>query len=288
MSRMRKRRKTIKKIQLKRNHAKNITACDIQNIRILAEMLGNLIPYSGLGKFNLKNVAKEFKLHKFLPQKYQNKKESIAYFIRRACKEHPRVLKKLIREILPKSVEKRHQEGNPILANEAGCFSVQLGKIGIDLRKEINDLNLPVSRPTILPPPYDIQDVIKKFVLHPYLMSDCQQLFLNGHINESVRKALEKYEAYVSSKSGLELKGKDLMAQAFALRNPVVKLNALATESERNEQEGFMLVSMGMMQWWRNTLSHGDKQQIPHHEALGRLFLVSNLLHRLDEITRTP
>jgi len=40
---------------------------------------------------------------------------------------------------------------------------------------------------------------------------------------------------------------------------------------------------MGIMKWWRNNLSHGDAAQLPHHEALGRLILISNLFHRLDE-----
>ena len=109
--------------------------------------------------------------------------------------------------------------------------------------------------------------------------------FWDGHINESVRKALEKYEVYVSNKAGLKLHGKELMAKAFSLSNPAIKLNSLTTESEKNEQEGFMFVSMGIMQWWRNTLSHGDEQQIPHNEAIGLLFLVSNLLQRLETIT---
>jgi len=247
-------------------------------------MIGNLVPYSGLGKFNLKNIAKDFKIHKHLPSKNQNKKESITHFIRAVQRKHPRLLKKLIREILPKSVEKRHREGDPILADEANALAQQLLKVGIDLRKEIKQLNLPTARPCIVPPPYEIQEILKKFNLHPILMPDCQQLFLDGHINESVRKALEKYEVYVANKSALSVRGKDLMARAFSLNNPIIRLSALSTESENNEQEGFMFVSMGTMQWWRNTLSHGDEEQMSHHEALGRLFLVSNLIYRLDAI----
>jgi uncharacterized protein (TIGR02391 family) len=283
---MKKRRK-IKSPKHAKRGAKKFTAVDIQNIRILSEMLGRLIPYSGLGKFNLRNIAKEFRLHKYLNQKQQNKKESITYFLRKVHKEHPRALKKLVREILPRSVEKRHREGDPILSAEANAFGTVLLRVGIDLRKEIKELNLPASRPTIVPPPHDIQEILRKFILHPYLMPECQKLFLDGHINESVRKALEKYEVYVSNKSGLPLKGKDLMAKAFSVSNPVIQLNPLTTESDRNEQEGIMFISMGIMQWWRNTLSHGDEQQIPHHEAVGRLFLVSNLIRRLELILNT-
>ncbi len=258
------------------------TAVDIQNMRTLAEMLGELVPYSGRGNFNLQNIAKRFNLTKCFPAKHHNKKETFSFFIRDVQKKHPRMMKKVIREIIPRAIERRHQQGNPILLKEADALSEQLFKIGIDLKKEIRGLRFPKERPKVIPPPYDIQEILNKFRLHPILMPECQKLFMDGHINESVRKALEKYEVYVQKKSGVITIGKDLMAQVFCLKKQVIKLNALRTRSEQNEQEGFMHIAMGIMQWWRNTLSHGDEKQISHYEALGRLFLISNLLHRLE------
>ncbi|MCK5215417.1 MAG: TIGR02391 family protein [Candidatus Omnitrophica bacterium] len=272
-----------KKISKKRNIAKRLTAKDLQNIRILAEMLGKIIPYSGRGNFTLQNIAKKFGLTKSFPKKHQNKKETFSYFIRDVQKKHPRMMKKIIREIFPVAIERRHQQGNPILLGEASLLSDQLYRIGVDLRKEIRALDFPKERPTVTPPPYEIQEILKKFNLHTNLMPECQKLFLDGHINEAVRKTLEKYEVYVQQKSGSLAIGKDLMGGAFNLKNPGIKLNLQKTKSDQNEQEGFMHISMGIMQWWRNTLSHGDEQQISHHEAIGRLFLISNLIHRLDE-----
>ncbi|MCK5306747.1 MAG: TIGR02391 family protein [Candidatus Omnitrophica bacterium] len=262
--------------------SKRLTAVDIQNMRILAKMLGELVPYSGRGNFNLQNIAKRFNLTKCFPAKHHNKKETFSFFIRDVHKRHPRMMKKIVREIFPKAIERRYEQGNPILLEEATVLSEQLFKIGVDLKKEIRGLRFPKERPKVVPPPYDIQEILKKIKLHPILMPECQKLFLDGHINESVRKALEKYEVYVQRKSSLKIIGKNLMGKAFSLRGQTIKLNALSTESEKNEQEGFMYISMGVMQWWRNTLSHGDEKQISHHEALGRLFLISNLLHRLE------
>lgn len=280
---MKKKKRIIKKTKVSKNKPKRFTAVDIQNIRILSEMIGKLVPYSGFkGNFNLKRIAKDSGLNKFLPKKESNKKEDIVGFVKKLHRERPRTLKKIIREILPKAIELRHKQGNPILATEAQYLSEQLLKIGIDLKKEIRELNLPQSRPSIAPPPYEIQQILKKFSLHPLLMPDCQELFLDGHINESIRKALEKFEVHVQKKSGVTAIGKDLMAQVFCLKKQVIRLNALRTRSEQNKQEGFMHIAMGIMQWWRNTLSHGDEKQISHHDAIGRLFLISNLLHRLE------
>ncbi|MCF7859739.1 MAG: TIGR02391 family protein [Candidatus Cloacimonetes bacterium] len=280
---MKKKKKKLKNYKSIRSKSKRFTAADIQNIRTLSEAIAKIIPYSGFrGNFNLKRIAKDNGLNKFLPKDESNKKESIVEFIKKLHKDRPRTLKKIIREILPKAIERRHKQGNPILAPEAQNLSNQLLKIGIDLKKEIKELNLPRSRPSITPPPYEMQQIIKKFSLHPLLVPDCLELFLDGHINESIRKALEKFEVHIQKKSGNTVIGKDLMAQTFCLKKQVVKLNALCTKSEKNEQEGFMYIAMGIMQWWRNTLSHGDTKQISHHEAIGRLFLISNLLHRLE------
>ena len=108
-------------------------------------------------------------------------------------------------------------------------------------------------------------------------------MFVNGHVNESVRKALERFEKTVQDLTGMHDKmGSDLMAQAFSDTSPVIKFSARETLQEKNEQKGIQLYTMGMMQWWRNNLSHGDEKQLDHHEALGRLISISNLFHKLD------
>jgi len=276
----RKNKKRTQKVCVRR-----FSAVDIQNIRILAEMLGELLPYSGYkSRFNIVSIAKKRGLSKYLSKGSSSKKEALVEFIRKLHKDKPRTIKIIDREIMPQAIESRHSQGNPILFDEAGLFVKQLCKLGIDLRKEILALNFPKSRPTIVPPPFEIQDILKKFSLHPLLMPDCQKLFLDGHINEAVRKALEKFETYVQKKSGSNLAGIDLMGKVFNLVNPLIKLNSLSNKTEQCEQEGFMHIAMGIMQWWRNSLSHGDIKQIDHQEALGRLFLASNLLRRLDEV----
>jgi uncharacterized protein (TIGR02391 family) len=126
--------------------------------------------------------------------------------------------------------------------------------------------------------------MLETFTLHPALMPDCKTMFNNGHINESVRKALEQFEKRVQDISGIHNRqGHDLMAVAFSEQDPKIKFNRLSTSQEINKQLGFKLMTMGLMHWWRNNLSHGDEEQLPHHDALGRIILVSNLFHELDE-----
>lgn len=280
-----KKKKPSRKTKIRRR--KTLTAVEKQDIRSLADQLGRLIPLAGYrSSFSLTNLAKENDLGQYLPKKSANKKEAFAIFLENLICHKPRTLKKIIRDILPKAIEKRHREGNPVLEGEAKEFADQLYALKIDLRKEIADLRLPKERPRIVPPPIEIQKILEAFTLHPKMLPDCKEMFVQGHLNEAVRKALERFEKTVQELSMLNDKqGPDLMAVAFSESDPKIKLNALADTREKNEQIGFKFLSMGLMHWWRNNLSHGDEAQIPHHEALGRLIFVSNLFHRLDDRT---
>ena len=272
-----------KKKQIQRRK-RSLVASDVQGIRLLADQLGRLIPLSGYrSSFSLSAIAKEEKLSKYLPKKSANKKEAFVEFIEKVICFKPRTLKKIVRKILPKAIEKRHREGNPVLEQEASDIANQLYALKVDLRKEVRDLQLPKERPKIVPPPIEIQKILEAFILYPTLLPNCKEMFIQGHINESVRKALEKLEKVVQDLAMLpDKQGPDLMAIAFAEDNPKIRLNQLTTKQEKNEQIGFKFLTMGLMHWWRNNLSHGDEPQLPHHEALGRLILVSNLFHKLD------
>ncbi|MDD5361366.1 MAG: TIGR02391 family protein [Ignavibacteria bacterium] len=115
------------------------------------------------------------------------------------------------------------------------------------------------------------------------LLPDCKDMFINGHLNESVRKALECFEKLVQDISGVHNKiGTDLMAHVFNEQTPKIKLNKISIQQEVNKQIGYKYITMGVMQWWRNNLSHGDEEQIPHNDALGRLIQITNLVYELD------
>lgn len=276
-------KRKIKSIKIT-SRGKTITAPEEQALRSLAEQLGKLISLEGYrSSFSLSKIAKDRGLTKYLPKNFSNKKEVIANFLKNLYRYKPRTIKILVREILPTSIEKRFEKGNPVLEGEALELSNKLKAIGVDLYKEIMDLNLPKERPRVVPPPVVIQKVLDSFILHATLLPDCKQLFINGHLNEAVRKALERFEKKVQDLSGIHNKqGADLMAHVFNEQDPKIQFSPLSSPQEINKQIGFKFICMGTMHWWRNNLSHGDEDQIPHHEALGRLIQVTNLLHELD------
>lgn len=270
-----------KKVVKKSIPKKVISASSVQSIRLLAEQLGEIIPATSMNKngFCFATLSKEYKLKKYWENKGQ-KKESTANFLKLVYKNHPRVLKKMIRENLSRAIERRHKNGNPILRQEADNLSATLFKLNIDLRKEIKDLDLPASRPSIVPPKIEAQKALGVLSLHPILLPDCKKLFDNRHLNESVRKALEKYEVYVRDSSGVTLMGTNLMEQVFNEKNPKLEISK-DSDQRRKEglQEGFKDLSRGAMEYWRNYSSHGDEEQMPTQDAIAILGVISHLLY---------
>jgi uncharacterized protein (TIGR02391 family) len=173
--------------------------------------------------------------------------------------------------------------GNPVLEPEILALDKTLRALGVNLTKEFKDLNLPKERPKIVPPPTTFQKMVDELGLHPLLQPDCGKLFKDGHINESVRKALEKYEVYVQGKSGLQTIGTHLMATAFSETAPAIKIADSSSQRGKGLQEGFKFLSMGAMGYWRNFCTHGDEEQMAHHHAIAMLATVSHLLHIVDE-----
>ena len=132
-----------------------------------------------------------------------------------------------------------------------------LKSLSINFTKEIDELNLPVERPRIVPPPVEYQKILEKASLHPLLLPECLGLYKDGYINESVRKSLEKLEKYVQDVTGQrDLIGKDLMVQTFNEANqPKIKVTPLISKSDIAQQEGFRYLNMGLMLYWRNKFS---------------------------------
>lgn len=262
---------------------KQFSAATVQNLRMLAEQIGNIIPATSFAKggFCFQTIAKKLGLQKDWPA-LGSKKERIFGFLKAVYRGHPKMFYKVFRENIAQGIERRHKAGDPVLKAEILQLDVTLKKLDVNLSREFKELHLPVTRPTIVPPPFGFQRMLDDLGLHSLLQPDCPKLFKDGHVNESVRKALEKYETYVQHKSGLTKIGTDLMANAFNEAGPLVKVADVTTDRGQGLQMGFKFVSMGAMSLWRNLCSHGDERQMPHQDAIAILATVSHLLHSID------
>ena len=87
-----------------------------------------------------------------------------------------------------------------------------------------------------------------------------------------------------TSPRGRPLDGRALIQQVFSAKTPLLKFNALTTQSERDEHEGLKLIAEGIVAAIRNPKGHDPKDKITltAYEALEQLVVVSYIYKRLD------
>ena len=132
---------------------------------------------------------------------------------------------------------------------------------------------------TIPPIPFD------KMNFHHTISQSSQSLYEDGHYDLAIFEAFKAVNNFVKNKSGRsDLDGKSLMSICFNTKSPILKLNDMNTESEINEQEGFMHLFMGAMHGIRNPLGHDEMYiQADSIKTLEYLSFASLLIRKAEE-----
>ena len=113
-----------------------------------------------------------------------------------------------------------------------------------------------------------------------------RKLFIDGHYSRAVEEAYKCINNTVKAKSGLSADGQDLMNQVFSIKNPVLRLNTLKTESQRNEQLGYMFSLGGCMTGIRNPRAHEHQLRDSPNVALEMLAWANHLMRIIDKAKR--
>ena len=123
---------------------------------------------------------------------------------------------------------------------------------------------------------HDILDSFDNQITFTGLVQCTRELFAGGHYSLAVEKAFVYVENLVKKHSGVSGKyGSNLMKTVFSVQNPFIKLNAGVTDSDRDEQLGYMEVFAGAMTGIRNPRAHAHDWIDEPKEAL-------ELLGRVD------
>jgi uncharacterized protein (TIGR02391 family) len=119
--------------------------------------------------------------------------------------------------------------------------------------------------------------------LHPRVAGACADLYRDKHYADAVLRASLALENFVKEKSGrYDLSGSALMEQAFTPNAPALAFNALADQSDKDEQRGMMLLFQGTVFAFRNPRAHKLLEDSPE-EALESIALISLLAKRLEQ-----
>jgi uncharacterized protein (TIGR02391 family) len=266
-----------KKTRTVEQPAMRVTRKRRELIAQLAEALAELAPATTPGKgFCVRKVAEDHGLRKCW-KAGGNKRQMIARFLEGVFRQYPRKPKAVVMAIVWGGLEWRASKGVATTREDLEKVAAPMEALGFDIRKDLKKLKLP-----------DKVALLERLELHKSLSDDSLEMFRDGHFNEAVRKALERFEKRIQDAIGdQQTIGKQLMAKAFNNNGPLIPINAMQSGNDRSEQEGFMHLTMGAMAGLRNLYSHGDVEQMSVTDAIERLAFVSLLFKRVDKALKT-
>lgn len=261
--------------------AMRITKARRDQIERLAAALAEIAPSTSPGSgFCVRKVAHDMGL-KDCWKKQKNKKADIAHLLENVIRRYPRKPKALVLAIVRGGVAWKARKGEQVTHEDLNSIAEPMEALGFRIGKDLQAIEIPEPS-RIRHPSQDMVTLLNRLELHEALADDIAEMFRDGHFNEAVRKALERFEKYVQDAIGdHKTFGRDLMAKAFGGNAPPIALNALKTANDWSEQEGFKLLTMGAMSGMRNLYSHGDVAQMSAMDAIERLCFVSLLFKRV-------
>lgn len=123
---------------------------------------------------------------------------------------------------------------------------------------------------------------------HAEVFKYCRAELLDGNYFHAVLEAIKGITQRIRDMSSLTTDGADLVNTAFSVKNPVLKINSLTTDTEVSEQKGFSNILVGLFGSVRNPVAHAPKTSWPMSEqdALDIMCTVSFIHRKLDNATQ--
>ena len=118
---------------------------------------------------------------------------------------------------------------------------------------------------------------------HQKIQAVAGPLYASGHYASAIFEAFKAVNNEVKLLSGLDKDGQQLMAAAFDENHSVLRLNALQSQSDRDEQAGFKFLYMGAILGIRNPKAHDNVANPDEARTLEYLSFASLLMRRLDD-----
>lgn len=126
--------------------------------------------------------------------------------------------------------------------------------------------------------------------IHPKIEGVARSRFYSEMYADAIEASFKEINSRVKKiakmQTGRELDGSPLMEQAFSSNTPILTIQGLTTETERNIQLGYMKIFSGAMIGIRNPKAH-DNQIITREDAIRELNFASLLMFKIDQAIAT-
>jgi len=151
------------------------------------------------------------------------------------------------------------------------------------MNNAIGVLNKAVKKMELDSKQHEIPQIGFEGLLHPAIVASSLELYVDGHLRESVLNSITAIFDLIRQKSGVMEDGDRLIGQVFSITNPVLILSELGSESGQNDQKGFMQIYKGAYQGIRNPKAHTLNHDLNEMKAAQYLVFASMLARRVDE-----
>jgi uncharacterized protein (TIGR02391 family) len=120
---------------------------------------------------------------------------------------------------------------------------------------------------------------------HAEIFKYCTKELVEEDCFGAVFEASKGLAERIRGMCGLDTDGHQLIQEAFEGSSPMIALNSLRTDTERNEQRGLANLMKGMFSAFRNPEAHEPKLlwHVPEADALDLLSAASLIHRRLDK-----
>ena len=130
-------------------------------------------------------------------------------------------------------------------------------------------------------------DSFDQLITSESIRSVSRGLFSDSHYARAVEEAFKCLNNEVKAACRSNADGASLMRTAFSANSPLLKLNSLQSDSDNDEQKGYMDIYAGAMTGIRNPRAHEHELQDEPEVALELLTLANHLMCKLESATRT-
>lgn len=125
-----------------------------------------------------------------------------------------------------------------------------------------------------------------KTILHPDIFRVAEPRMTAGQYADAVESAFKELnnavKEKVKSRLDKELDGQKLMQHVFSLEKPILLVeDNLDTQTNRDTQQGYMMMFSGAMSAIRNPKAH-ENMVISRDDAVRKLIFASMLMYKLD------
>lgn len=177
--------------------------------------------------------------------------------------------------------EKRRSEINQVLSLSALSINEEGKLIAIARAKTVKEA---LQKATSL------RTKLEDRRTHAEIFKYCLPELVAENYFHAVFEATKGVVSRLREQTGLTGDGAEIVDQAFSIKNPMVAINTLRTESEQSEHKGFGNLLKGAFGFIRNPLAHEAKLnwQMNEQDALDSFALLSMIHRRLDKLVVIP